>query len=75
LERAVELEPGEPTINDHLGDAYWQVGRKLEAKFQWQRVLSFEPDEEVDLDKVKDKIENGLRELPQTKLVSDKGVE
>ena len=22
-----------PEINDHLGDAYWKVGRKLEARF------------------------------------------
>jgi Flp pilus assembly protein TadD len=28
LERAVELRPADPTINDHLGDAYWQVGRE-----------------------------------------------
>ncbi len=35
LERAVELKPEDPTINDHLGDAYWRVGRKLEARFQW----------------------------------------
>ena len=35
LEKAVELKPGDPTINDHLGDAYWKVGRKVEAKFQW----------------------------------------
>ena len=29
LERAVELKPEDPTINDHLGDAYWRVGRYL----------------------------------------------
>ena len=28
LERAVELEPADPDINDHLGDAYWRVGRR-----------------------------------------------
>ena len=27
LERAIELKPEDPTINDHLGDAYWRVGR------------------------------------------------
>ena len=44
LERAVELEPGDPVINDHLGDAYWRVGRTREAKFQWQRALTFGPE-------------------------------
>ena len=29
LERAVELEPEDPAINGHLGDAYWAAGRKL----------------------------------------------
>src|SRR5438046_10430564 len=26
----IDLKPEDPTINDHLGDAYWRVGRKLE---------------------------------------------
>lgn len=43
LERAVSLQPGDPTINDHLGDAYWKVGRYIEARFKWQQVLTMEP--------------------------------
>lgn len=27
LERTIELMPQDPVINDHLGDAYWKVGR------------------------------------------------
>ena len=44
LERAVELVPEDATINGHLGDAYWAAGRKLEAQYQWQRALLFNPD-------------------------------
>lgn len=44
LERAVELRPVDPVINDHFGDALWRVGRKREAEFQWRRALSFEPE-------------------------------
>ncbi len=44
LEQAVELEPGDPDVNGHLGDAYWRIGRQVEARYQWQRVLSLEPD-------------------------------
>ena len=47
LERAVELRPVDPVINDHFGDALWMVGRKIEARFQWKRSLSFEPEEDV----------------------------
>ena len=31
LERAVELRPNDPIINDHLGDAYWLTDRNHEA--------------------------------------------
>jgi len=44
LQRAVELEPADPTLNGHLGDAYWAAGRKLEAQFQWRRALVFSPE-------------------------------
>ena len=47
LEQAVELEAGDPEVNDHLGDAYWRVGRRDEALFQWRRVLTLKPDEKV----------------------------
>lgn len=59
LERAVEGAPGDATINEHLGDAYWRVGRKAEARFQWQRSLSLdvEDSQRAGLEK---KIERGL---------------
>lgn len=47
LEQAVELEAGDPEINNHLGDAYWMVGRKDEAVFQWRRVLTLKPDDKI----------------------------
>ena len=45
LERAILIEPLDPTINEHLGDVYWVVGRKIEARYQWERALSFDPEE------------------------------
>ena len=47
LERAAELEAGDAEINDHLGDAYWKVGRKDEARFKWRAVLSLDPNAEI----------------------------
>jgi tetratricopeptide (TPR) repeat protein len=47
LERATELQPDDPTINDHLGDAYWLAGRRHEARFQWQRALTFKPEPDL----------------------------
>jgi tetratricopeptide (TPR) repeat protein len=43
LEHAAELMAGDPEINDHLGDAYWRVGRRQEARFQWSAVLTLDP--------------------------------
>tara|TARA_R110002051_G_scaffold7035_7_gene33076 strand:- start:1852 stop:3495 length:1644 start_codon:yes stop_codon:yes gene_type:complete len=59
LEDAASLIPVDPIINDHLGDAYWAVGRFNEAQFQWNRALSFDPTEE-DAAKIRRKIEIGL---------------
>jgi hypothetical protein len=29
-------EPGNPVIVEHLGDAYWQAGRKFQARYNWR---------------------------------------
>ena len=59
MEKAAELLPVDPTINDHLGDVFWAVGREREARFQWNRAMSFEP-EEKDADRIRRKLEVGL---------------
>ncbi|CAN5159056.1 tetratricopeptide repeat protein [soil metagenome] len=59
LEEAVSKEPANAEINDHLGDAYWQVGRKREAGWQWNRVLTLDPDAERRAE-VEGKIADGL---------------
>ena len=59
LERAVELLPYDPVINDHLGDAYWKVDRHLEAKFQWRRAQGHSEDEEL-IQNIQAKLEDGL---------------
>ncbi|MEM7422673.1 MAG: tetratricopeptide repeat protein [Pseudomonadota bacterium] len=59
LERAVELRPVDPVINDHYGDALWMVDRKIEARFQWKRSLSFEPTDK-DAERIRRKLDVGL---------------
>lgn len=59
MEKAASLEATDPIINDHLGDVYWAVGREVEATFQWNRALSFDPDEEL-ADRIRLKLEIGL---------------
>lgn len=59
LEAAIEMEPGDPDVNGHLGDAYWKVGRKIEAEFQWRRVLTLDPNEKQKAE-AEAKLKNGL---------------
>ena len=59
LETAASLLAVDPVINDHLGDAYWAVGRDVEAHFQWNRALSFDPTED-DAARIRRKLEIGL---------------
>jgi len=59
LENAVTLTPADPDVNDHLGDAYWMVGRRDEAGFQWRRVLSLNPSAELKA-RVEKKLKEGL---------------
>lgn len=62
LERASEYLPANAIVYDHLGDAYWQIGRPAEARFQWQHALSLKEDgEELNKDIIKRKIEKGAQ--------------
>lgn len=65
-ERAVDLIPSDPIIADHLGDVYWKVGRKLEAKFQWQHALDNHPDD-VDVPRIQAKLKDGLLDADPAK--------
>ena len=59
LEKAMEIDSTDPIVNDHLGDVLWMLGRKREAKFQWKKSLSFNP-ESVDQKNTEDKLKFGL---------------
>ena len=71
LEQAVELEAGDPDINNHLGDAYWKAGRRDEARFQWRRVLTLTPDAKIKAS-AEGKLASGLGPDGPTPKVADK---
>ncbi|MET0307919.1 MAG: tetratricopeptide repeat protein [Sphingomonas sp.] len=35
LEKAARADPAGPRANEHLGDAYWRLGRHYEARYAW----------------------------------------
>lgn len=59
LEKAVEAAPADATINEHLGDAYWKVGRLTEARYQWQRALTLDV-EDAQRASISKKLDQGL---------------
>ncbi|MDR3518032.1 MAG: tetratricopeptide repeat protein [Azospirillaceae bacterium] len=59
LEKAVQLKPLDPTLNEHLGDVYWQLGRHREARYQWQRALK-ESDDKKQIGVLQTKLDQGL---------------
>ena len=63
LEQASDMNPANAVISDHMGDAYWRLGRKNEAGFQWRHALVLKEDAEmIDKKSVKAKISDGLPE-------------
>jgi tetratricopeptide (TPR) repeat protein len=59
LEAAVLLVPSDPTINNHLGDALWKAGRRMEARFQWNHALAFSADG-TEKAEIEQKLKTGL---------------
>ncbi len=66
LDKATMIMPYDPTVNDHLGDVFWRTGRYLEAKYQWERALIFEPELEEE-EKIRAKLERGLPRVASLK--------
>lgn len=62
MEKAALLEPVDPILTDHLADIYWAVGRRDEARFQWRRALSFDP-EPAEVERINRKLEVGLDQV------------
>ena len=58
LERAAKSSGNDVTINEHLGDAYWQAGRLRDARYAW-RVASHAAEGDSAA-RLVDKIEIGL---------------
>ena len=55
LQRAIEGDPAQAEIHEHLGDALYTAGRRIEARFSWRAALVT-----VDEDKAKKRIEAKL---------------
>jgi Flp pilus assembly protein TadD len=58
LEQAARGEPADVEINEHLGDAYFAAGRRVEARFAWMAASVYADGEAAG--RIRAKIETGL---------------
>jgi tetratricopeptide (TPR) repeat protein len=63
LERAVAIDALEPTLSEHLGDAYWAAGRRVDARYAW-RAAMIQSENDVSKKRLDKKIDLGL--TPET---------
>ena len=40
IQKAIELMPKDPIVNDHYGDVLWKLNRKLQAKYYWESAFN-----------------------------------
>ena len=61
LQKAIELMPYDPIVNDHYGDILWKLNRKIQAKYYWESALKSKDVEENMKKKISIKLLKGLR--------------
>ena len=59
LNRAIQLMPEDPIVNDHYGDILWKMNRKLQARYFWKMVLQMKDAEQELKDNIKNKLIDG----------------
>ena len=63
LKRAVELMPDDPIVNDHYGDILWKLDQKIQARYFWNNVLSFDDTEDDMRENINKKLITGLKSI------------
>ena len=62
LQKALELMPSDPIINDHYADVLWSLNKNIQARYFWKYVLELKDTKEDLKDSVNKKIIFGLSE-------------
>jgi len=61
LQKAVQLMPLDPIVNDHYADILWKLNKDLQANYFWNYVLNLENTENEMKDKIKAKLILGVQ--------------
>ncbi len=60
LQRAVELMPLDPIINDHFADTLWMLKKNIQARYFWEHILKMDDVEQKLKDSVNKKLIFGI---------------
>ena len=60
LQRAVQLMPLDPIINDHYADSLWMLNKNIQARYFWKHVLSLDDTEQKLKDSINQKLIFGI---------------
>ena len=61
LQKAVELMPQDPVINDHYADALWMLNKNIQARYVWKYVLGLDSTEKKLKESVSQKLIFGIK--------------
>jgi len=61
LQKAVQLMPLDPIVNDHYADILWKLNKDSQANYFWNYVLNLETTENEMKDKIKEKLILGIQ--------------
>ena len=60
LQKAVQLMPLDPVINDHYADSLWMLNKNIQARYFWKYVLNLDNTEEELKNSISDKLVFGV---------------
>ena len=60
LQKAVELLPLDPIINDHYADTLWMLNKNIQARYFWKYILKLDGTEQKLRDTINKKLIFGI---------------
>ena len=60
LQKAVEMLPDDPTINDHYADNLWMLNKNIQARYFWNYILNLSSAKEDLKEDIKKKLIFGI---------------
>jgi tetratricopeptide (TPR) repeat protein len=65
LQKAVELMPDDPTVNDHYADNLWMLNKNIQARYFWNYILNLSSAKEDLKEDIKKKLIFGIDKKSQ----------